>query len=246
MAERLSSAGENIALYRCHVDEIREQDINARVMPPEMFDRLTENIKRENRLESLPFAIKRPKFFELVSGHHRLRAARAAGMTEIFLLVDEREDLSNSAVRAKQLAHNRIAGKDDDEILQRIFAEIESVDDLLESGFSEADFDDLKQLEAAKVMDVAALIDWRTLNLMFLPETVDNLDAITKIVPKVDKKAESIGVVSLEVFDRFKTACIELGRTEDIRSMGAIVSMMAEITLAHLKERADGEKADNS
>lgn len=109
MAEFVAEVGRNLALYKVSVDEIREQDLNARVMPPEMMERLAETVKTEGRLEQLPFTVLRKGYFELVSGHHRVRAARAAGLVEIFVLADTR-DLSKSKVRAKQIAHNRISG----------------------------------------------------------------------------------------------------------------------------------------
>ena len=87
-ATRLAEAGDNLEIWRVPYTAIREQDLNARVMPPEMLERLTETIRRENRLESLPFGVLREKHIELISGHHRLRAAVSAGVTEIVMLVD--------------------------------------------------------------------------------------------------------------------------------------------------------------
>src|SRR6266699_1322539 len=49
--------------------------------------------------------------FLYISGHHRTRAATAAGLSELFVLVDV-TGLSRSQIAAKQLAHNAIEGQD--------------------------------------------------------------------------------------------------------------------------------------
>jgi hypothetical protein len=53
--ERLFDLGQGLALWRAHIDDLHEQEINARVQPPAMFDRLKTTIGRDARLESLPF-----------------------------------------------------------------------------------------------------------------------------------------------------------------------------------------------
>ena len=101
--------GENLEIWYTHIDNIYEQDRNAQVMPPEMLEALSKNIAKEKRLESLPFVVKRMKgenvVFELISGHHRVRASRMAGVNYIYVLADTR-DLNRSKIVAKQIAHN--------------------------------------------------------------------------------------------------------------------------------------------
>ena len=123
-AERLCSAGDNLEIWQVHYTHVREQNLNARVMPPEMLERLTENIRNEKRIEALPLGVLRDGHIELISGHHRVRAAVAAEVFEFPMLVDTREDLPASAVKAKQLAHNAIAGADDPDMLAQIFSQI--------------------------------------------------------------------------------------------------------------------------
>ncbi|HEU5032745.1 MAG TPA: ParB/Srx family N-terminal domain-containing protein, partial [Spirillospora sp.] len=58
---------------------LREQDVNAQTMSPRHFDRLTENIRGRGMIESLPYVYwpDEEGVPEIVSGHHRCRAARA-------------------------------------------------------------------------------------------------------------------------------------------------------------------------
>ena len=75
----LPQYGDGIAIYEVHLDECIERDLNARVMNPGDFLRLKENIKTDQRLESLPYGhlkeLNGRIIFEIISGHHRTRAA---------------------------------------------------------------------------------------------------------------------------------------------------------------------------
>lgn len=233
MAERLADVGPNLAVYKVHVDELREQDINARVMTPEAFERLTQNVKKEGRLESLPFTVRRDLDngkvqFEVVSGHHRLRAARQAGLTEIYVLSDER-NLERGKVIAKQLAHNAISGEDDPQTLKKLYEEMQLVEDILESFISPDDFDDVSQLAPTSVSDLTVTIPWKQLSLVFMPATMEKLDIIEKWVRQVPKDSDSVGVVSNEIFNRFRDSAIAVGRTENVRSLGAIFARILDI-----------------
>lgn len=239
--ELLAEVGPNLQLFKVSVDEVREQDVNARVMAPEAFERLTENIKKESRLESLPFTVARGNYFELVSGHHRIRAARAAGLTELFILADTRQ-LDRSMVVAKQIAHNKISGQDDPQTLAKLYAEMDRVEDVLESFLSPDDFDDVKQLATVPAGDVAAMLEWRTVSLVFLPAVLKRFEALDLIAKKTAKKSDLIGVVDMALFERFRSAVLKVGKIHDVRSLGSVLTRMVEIAEewieAHGAERA--------
>lgn len=238
MAERIAEVGKNLAVYKVHVDELREQDVNARIQPPEMFERLTDTIRKEGRLEALPLVCNRGNFFEMISGHHRLRAARQAGLVEIFVLADERK-LSRSQIVAKQLAHNSISGKDDHQTLKKLYDEIASVEDQLESFISPDDFNDVKQLEPAKATDIQIAFPYRQLTMVFMPDTMEAIDRLEAWAKKVPQHADCVGVVNHELFERFRKAVLDLGKVKDVRSMGVLMSLMVEIVEKHLEDAQD-------
>ena len=242
MSELVAELGGNLAIYKVRPDEIREQDINARVMPPEMFDRLTETIKRDGRLESLPFAVKRQDdLFELISGHHRVRASRSAALDFIYVIADSRE-LSRSEVVAKQVAHNRINGTDDPDTLRVLFEDITRVEDLFESYLSEDEFDDVKQLETVDLTNIAVDFPWKVISFVFLPKQLEQFEQCAQWV---DRKSELVGVCDAAIFERFCNAAMDLGRYENIKSVGAIVARMTEIAYDYLKEHgADDDAGD--
>ena len=64
--------------------------------------------------------------------HHRVRAATAASISEMFVLVDV-TGLSRSQIAAKQLAHNSIEGQDNEQLLAEIYRQIEDAESKLEA-----------------------------------------------------------------------------------------------------------------
>ena len=128
--EVIYDMGSGLVIAKVNIDFVKEQDINARIMKNEMQDQLTQNIKKRGQLESLPFLVLSNGGLEIVSGHHRIKSARAAGIKELIAIIDV-SGLTRSQIAAKQLAHNAIAGFDDESTLREICKMITDVDDML-------------------------------------------------------------------------------------------------------------------
>ena len=131
--EVVADMGHGLVIAKVKLADIREQDINARIMKNETQKQLTDNIKKRGQLESLPFCALIDEKIEVISGHHRIRSAKDSGvMQEIFVILDI-SGLRRSQVAAKQLAHNAINGYDDQSTLREIAKMIDDVDDMMES-----------------------------------------------------------------------------------------------------------------
>lgn len=110
------------------ISKIRLIEKNARYMEQSDFRALVDNIKRDGELSSVPFCVKRDDGnFTVVSGNHRVEAAKMAGLTIIPVMYVMESETSNDEIRAKQLSHNSISGKDDPEILKQLLDEIRDV-----------------------------------------------------------------------------------------------------------------------
>ena len=68
--EVIYDMGHGLVIARVDINQMKEQDINARIMKNEMQDQLTANIKKRGQLESLPFLALVDGKLEIVSGHH--------------------------------------------------------------------------------------------------------------------------------------------------------------------------------
>ncbi len=222
--ELLASLPNGLQVWHVHIDYLREADKNARTMTPDRFKRLVSNIDREGRLESLPLCYleKDSEEFKIISGHHRTRAARNAGLTEIPILTII-DDLSNARRTAKQLAHNALEGADDQQILKELYDSIDEMEAKQESGIIEEDV--LKLIDSVKVDDVVLPLEMEVVQLLFLPNEIKNLDRILDLVSKDDK----VLVADLKSFSEFKHAVQKVVKAEDIRNVSAILVRMLEI-----------------
>ena len=175
--EVIYDMGSGLVIAKVNIDFVKEQDINARIMKNEMQDQLTQNIKKRGQLESLPFLVLSNGRLEIVSGHHRIKSARAAGIKELIAIIDV-SGLTRSQIAAKQLAHNAIAGFDDESTLREICKMITDVDDMLESYIGKEIMEEpLEQYE--KLASPAVHFDFKNVTFAFLPHQIADMDVET-------------------------------------------------------------------
>lgn len=149
--EIIYDMGTELYIAKVQLADLKEQDINARIMKNEMQDQLTANIKNRGRLESLPLIALMGEKLEIISGHHRVKSAREAGLKEIIVILDK-SGLTRSKAASKQLAHNALSGFDDESTLREI----------------------------VKLNTPAVQFDFKTIAFAFLPNQIRDLDALMK------------------------------------------------------------------
>lgn len=219
------------------IADLREQDINAQEMQPREFERLTENVRERGALESLPYCaqIGGAGPVEVVSGHHRVRAARAAGLTKIPVLVDTRT-MTRSQIRAKQIAHNALVGKSNEEVLRQMLAQITSVDDLLATGLPDESLP-LPAEDANPVLNTPhAAFEWRTAALTFLPH---QFEQFKEVVEALDGSQDFVGVAPVELFDDFARYLAQFARFREIKSVGTTIAVLTRIARDQLEMSKD-------
>lgn len=214
--------GQGLELWRVKVEELKEQTLNARSMPNTMFQRMTETIGRDARLESLPFSALTDKGIEIVSGHHRVRAARAAGVEEIWTIVDT-TGLTPSQIKAKQLAHNAIAGVDDASMIAQIFAQIENITDIRESFI---DLNEIKKIGRVEMGEVSVEMEPKTVYLVFVPAYYDKWAYLAATTPPA---IEEVALVDAKFETEFRSALKTVGKSYDIKATTPIVCKIIDI-----------------
>ena len=197
--EKIYDMGTGLIIAKVQIDKVREQDINARIMKKEMQDQLTANIKNRGQLESLPLLAEKDGVLEIVSGHHRIKSARAAGMKEIIAIIDV-SGLSRSKIASKQLAHNAISGFDDPSVLREICKMLDDVDDMLES-FIGKDIMEEPLEQYNKLLSPEVHFDFKNITFSFLPHQVKDMDALVKNLES--SAPEIIGVAAYEQCKQF-------------------------------------------
>lgn len=205
---------------------LREQDVNAQTMSPRHFDRLTENIRGRGMIESLPYVYwpDEEGVPEIVSGHHRCRAARAAGLAAIPCLVDTKP-MRRSEVVAKQIAHNELHGTPDAEVLRQLVGMIDNVDDLLTTGLDE-EFLPTPEHDDTQLHLPHAEFDWRAVGLLFLPAQLEDFRAA---LDTIDKHTELLGIADLASFDEFAQQVHRYGWLHEVRNMATAIALLTQL-----------------
>lgn len=221
--QRILDLGGGLAIYQVHVDALREQDVNARSMSPAMFQRLTDTVKRDGRLESLPLVALINDKLEVVSGHHRVRAARSAELPTIYAIVDE-TGLTRDQIAAKQLAHNAIAGVDETQLVAQIYQSIADVDSRLEAFIDPKELD-MPVPERVSLPNLDMDIEYRTLLITFLPTQSEKFEkAVDKLLEQADLNRDVLYVADLELFEKWNALMRRLRKEYDAKAISSAIS----------------------
>jgi hypothetical protein len=225
--QKVLELGNGLELWKVHPSALREQDINARAMSKPRFERLAQTIARDKRLESLPLCAKTERGLEIISGHHRVRAATAAGISEMFVLVDV-TGLTRSQIAAKQLAHNAIEGQDNEQLLAEIYRQIEDAESKLE-----AFIDEKLDVEVPKIkiegLDVD--VDFRTVLLIFLPPVKARLDRALEYIRSSGQKLDGVYIAADSDYAALEKAVRTINQEYDVRVVADIIGKMADLAL---------------
>ena len=203
-----------------------EEGENARYMEKAEFDRLVANVRRDGCLTSVPL-IYRGKVF---SGNHRTKAAIAAGIEEAEA-IEILTELSEEQLLALQLSHNAIAGKDDPNILAKLFASIATLELKAYSGLT----DDAFKCDDEKLASMGIKRpNYEELQIVFLPEEkVAFLDLVAR-VEKAKRQPDTL-VGRLEDFNQFFDALVKVKEKRNIINNAAALAEMARIAVEVLE-----------
>lgn len=227
--------GWDLEIWKVHVDSLREQDKNARIMDKRRFNQIKANIKKDKRLESLPYCVLNSDRIEIVSGHHRVRAARMAGLTEIYALVDTKH-LNRSEVLSKQLAHNALVGYDDKKMLKEMWEEIDDLELRLSTGIDPEDIEVDYDEETFKNESVELEFQYKQVQLLFLPTNYEDFINTLDLV-----EAEFIGVADVRDFERVAETIRKVSEAEEVRNVSSILLKMCEIVNDYYRAVAGDE-----
>jgi hypothetical protein len=232
VAEQRMQIADDLWIEWIDLNALREQDINAQQMQPRQMDRLTENIRLRGQVESLPYCCQETDGgpIAIISGHHRARAARAAGLTRIPVIID-RQPMTKSRITAKQIAHNELVGESDRDILAQMVASLESVDDMLLSGLDE-NWLPTPGDDGTELLIPHAEFDWRLATLLFLPGQLDRLNELADLCSGSDL----VGVAQAGQFDDFSKAMVAFARVRNVKNLAVVVDVLTQIALREVDQ----------
>ncbi len=234
---------EGLALKYVGVDDVREQDVNAQSMPKAMFDQLVANIKNTGAPESVPLLVQNGNHIEIISGHHRVRAMRQAGVKNFLALVYE--SLSRARIHSKQLAHNSIAGASDPELVKRIWERIDDVSARFEAFIDPKIFDNMPAPISFKPIDVDMVSVAKTVMVVFLPtQQMDFDQAIEHILPKT--QVDTVYLAHKDSYDAWMQAFKRVRSDLEIVNAPTALAEMARLAIERLDDLADDGEVEGA
>jgi ASC-1-like (ASCH) protein len=224
--------------------ECRPRDMNARYMDQTTMDTLVRNLKRDGRLESVPLLFRNADGqLEILSGHHRIEAAKRAGIEKILVMVTTVR--SDQEAVAKQLSHNAIVGKDDAFTLQKLYDLIGEVDLKVYSGLT----DSLKDIGIESVSFAPKL--FAEFSLFMADGEIEKYDEVAKRLEEAAFRADvQVRVIDLRDEERFRDLLARVKKRENIKSnavaFNRLVACAEEWLVEHGEKTSRGtpDKAD--
>lgn len=204
---------------------------NARYMKLETFSRLTQNIKNDGNLSSVPFCYKDKKGrYHVLSGNHRVQAALEAGVERVLILYSS--GLDKDKQTAIQLSHNAIEGNDDFAILKDLWDSITDIDQKIYAGL---DSEVLEELEKIKFEGFSEQrLDYKSASFLFLPEELEKAHEVFEKIHILYKK-EKVYVVSLKAWEKFFDLIANIKTSCEIKNSATAFSYLLDLA----KERMD-------
>ncbi len=225
-----------VRFYYAEVDELQEQGLNAQSMPQSMFEQLVHNIAEAGLLESVPLCVRVDGRIYIISGHHRVRAARAAKVTHITVLLYE--ELDESRVKAKQLAHNSIAGQSDPQLVKRIWEQIRDVQARFEAFIDPRLFKDIPKPVKFKPADVDMKALQKSVLVVFLSSQKVDFDRALAALPSTE--VDQVYLAARETYDAWREALQRVREEMDIIAIPTAMAEMARLAMQALEAQKVG------
>ncbi len=225
-------AGTAVRIASVKIEQCDLLEKNARFMRAEQYQRLVSNVKRDGCLTSVPFAVKNGERFLILSGNHRVQAARDAGLSEILVLYSARQ-LSPAQQRAIQLSHNAIAGQDDLAILRELYDEI---NDVALKEYSGLDDVVLGRMEPPNLDPLSEKgLEYRIVSIAFLPDEVQRAE---KLFARVLEQAvgDRTWVNRYADYDRFLDALTAAKSAAGVKNTATAFGLLLGLVERHLEE----------
>ena len=233
---RIEEAGQPFKLAVVDIEELSLLEKNARYMTNEQFNRLVNNIKQDGGLSSVPFCYKEGDRYKVLSGNHRVMAAREAGLKQVLIMYTDKKTTKAEQI-AVQLSHNAIVGQDDPTILKELWDEINDVDLKVYSGLDDKILDEIKKISIEPLSEVK--LDYRTLSFLFLPS---ELERVKKVIQEAVELCggDEIYVARLEEFDRMLAAMSKTNAAYNIKNAATSLLIILDVFENHLTDLAEG------
>jgi hypothetical protein len=174
-----------------------------------------------------------------VSGNHRTKAAKEAGVEQIIVMIPDRE-ITKDREKAIALSHNAIDGEDDPLLLKKMYEEIEELDEKLYAGI---DMDKTKQILGKVELDnfSGIRIDYVPVNLLFLPEEIGLIESVLEDVEQMFWRDETF-VLKMKDYEKFLKIISQTAKRLKLKNNSAILMWLIEYAWGKLSEEIESKR----
>lgn len=214
------------------LDKLELLKRNARYMEDATYRRLVANIRKDGCLSSVPFCVKQDDgTFKVISGNHRVQAARDAGLTEVLILYTD-EKMTSAEMLSRQLSHNAKEGKDDPLMLREIYEEINDVDWKEYTGLND---DQIRELEKLVQMTINPVgMAYSIISMLFVQSEAEHLDEVFQAIQKdLAGKDDAVYLNRLEDYNRLLLAMEEVKGAYGIRNNAVALMLVLDVYESH-------------
>ncbi len=210
-------------------------EVNARYMKHETFQALVANIKKDGALTSVPFACRDGDGWLVLSGNHRVKAAIAAELAEIEVMVTD-EELPLQRRIAIQLSHNALAGEDDPALLKQLYEQMGEVEWRVYSGLDDKTLDLLKKVKPASLSE--ANLEFQPMTFIFLPSEIERAKTAFEQAKGLTKGLTWLA--RWDEYDRLLDALEQAGDAHGVKNVATALALILDVFEAHLDDLAAG------
>ena len=215
--------------------KIRLRKENARYFKKETFKQLVENIKADGMLSSMPLCHEpEPGVLEVLSGNHRVKAAVAADIPRVLIMVLLGE-LSESRLVSIQLSHNALVGLDDPQILSSLWGRVRDIQDRLYAGLSS---DALGEMEKVKLVTFTTpSLATRTMTFAFVDTDADRVSEVLESLAALPGST-TVYAAPLDQFDAFFEKLQETKVRANVKNAGLALARLVEFAAKGMEAAA--------
>lgn len=217
--------GDSAELRMVNPSELHILKENARFFKKEMFKQLTDNIRKDGRLSSVPLCHVVGGGLEVLSGNHRVQASVSAGIPLILVIV-LLKDLKKSEKIAIQISHNALVGEDDQQILAKLWQQIEEIDAKCYAGLSSEQIGDLQKIKLVNFSTPA--IKSRQITFCFTASEMEEFETI--LAELGSAPGDVVYLAELDRFDAFFRAVQATKKAHNIKNGALAIRKLVELS----------------
>lgn len=205
---------------------------NARFMKKDAFRQLVDNLRRDARLSSTPLCRTDGQVLEVLSGNHRIKAAREAGLPWVLVMVLA-GDMDEGRRIAVQLSHNALVGQDDPAVLADLWSRVNDVRERLYAGLSSDALGEIAKVGLVQFTTPA--IASKAVTFLFTEPEAGRLSEVLAELGRASA-ASAVYLAPLEAFDGFFDALQAVKRMEKVKNAGLAMVRLVELAHRALRE----------